>query len=91
MLFILFAEKPNSGLRFYINYRKLNIFIERNYYLILFNTKILLIYIGKYISENIYRKIYIGKYISENIYRKIYIGKYKYFTKLGTTIIFNKL
>ena len=29
---ILFAKKPNKGLRFYINYRKLNVIIKRNRY-----------------------------------------------------------
>ena len=31
---VLFAEKSNNKLRFYVNYRKLNVIIKRNYYFI---------------------------------------------------------
>ena len=33
-LFVLFAEKSNDKLRFYVNYRKLNAIIKRNRYFI---------------------------------------------------------
>ena len=32
--FVLFAEKPNNELRFYVNYKKLNAIIKRNRYFI---------------------------------------------------------
>ena len=41
-LFILFIEKSNENLRFYINYRKLNVIIKRNRYFILLINEILI-------------------------------------------------
>ena len=41
-LFILFAEKSNKGLRFCVDYRKLNVIIKRNRYFILLINKILI-------------------------------------------------
>ena len=41
-LFILFAEKSNEDLRFYVNYRKLNVIIKRNRYFILLINEILI-------------------------------------------------
>ena len=38
---ILFAKKPNEKLRFYIDYRKLNVIIKRNRYFILLINKVL--------------------------------------------------
>ena len=35
VLFVLFAEKLNKKLRFYVNHKKLNVFIKRNRYFIL--------------------------------------------------------
>ena len=34
VLFVLFTEKSNKDLRFYVNYRKLNVNIKRNRYFI---------------------------------------------------------
>ena len=39
--FVLFIEKPNKELRFYINYRKLNAIIKRNRYFILLIDEVL--------------------------------------------------
>ena len=39
---MLFAEKPNDKLRFYINYQKLNIIIKRNRYSISLIDKVLI-------------------------------------------------
>ena len=39
---VLFTEKPNRGLRFYIDYRKLNAISKRNRYLILLIDKVLI-------------------------------------------------
>ena len=39
--FILFIKKSNEGLRFYVNYRKLNAIIKRNRYFILLINEIL--------------------------------------------------
>ena len=41
-LSILFVEKSNKNLRFYINYRKLNVIIKRNRYFILLINEILI-------------------------------------------------
>ena len=41
-LFVLFIEKPNEGLRFYVNYKKLNAIIKRNRYFILLINEILI-------------------------------------------------
>ena len=41
ILFILFIMKSNEDLRFYINYRKLNVIIKRNRYFILLINEIL--------------------------------------------------
>ena len=38
---ILFAKKPGGGLRFYINYRALNILTRKDYYLLLLIKKTL--------------------------------------------------
>ena len=40
--FILFIEKLNEDLRFYVNYRKLNVIIKRNRYFILLINEILI-------------------------------------------------
>ena len=40
--FVLFIEKSNEDLRFYINYRKLNAIIKRNRYFILLINEILI-------------------------------------------------
>ena len=40
--FILFAEKSNKDLRFYVNYRKLNVIIKRNRYFISLINEILI-------------------------------------------------
>ena len=42
ILFVLFVEKLNKNLRFYINYRKLNVIIKRNRYFILLINEILI-------------------------------------------------
>ena len=42
VLFVLFIEKLNKDLRFYINYRKLNVIIKRNRYFILLINEILI-------------------------------------------------
>ena len=39
---ILFAKKSNKNLRFYVNYRKLNVIIKRNRYFILLINEILI-------------------------------------------------
>ena len=41
-LFILFAEKSNEELRFYVNYKKLNVIIKRNRYFILLIDEVLI-------------------------------------------------
>ena len=40
--YILFTKKSNKDLRFYINYRKLNVIIKRNRYFILLINEILI-------------------------------------------------
>ena len=40
--FVLFVKKPNDKLRFYVNYRKLNVIIKRNRYFILLINEILI-------------------------------------------------
>ena len=40
--FILFAEKSNEELRFYVDYKKLNAIIKRNHYFILLINEILI-------------------------------------------------
>ena len=40
--FTLFIKKLNEGLRFYVNYRKLNVIIKKNRYLISLINKILI-------------------------------------------------
>ena len=40
-LFVLFAEKSNEELRFYVNYKKLNVIIKRNRYFISLIDKVL--------------------------------------------------
>ena len=40
--FILFIEKSNKNLRFYVNYRKLNVIIKRNRYFISLINEILI-------------------------------------------------
>ena len=42
VLFILFIKKSNKSLRFYINYRKLNVIIKRNRYFISLINEILI-------------------------------------------------
>ena len=42
VLSILFIKKLNENLRFYVNYRKLNVIIKRNRYFILLINKILI-------------------------------------------------
>ena len=42
ILFVLFIEKPNKDLRFYVNYRKLNVIIKRNRYFISLINEILI-------------------------------------------------
>ena len=41
-LFVLFIKKPNEELRFYVDYKKLNVIIKRNRYFILLTNKILI-------------------------------------------------
>ena len=41
-LFVLFAEKSNEGLRFCVDYKKLNVIIKRNRYFILLINEILI-------------------------------------------------
>ena len=41
-LFVLFIEKSNKELRFYVDYKKLNVIIKRNRYFILLINKILI-------------------------------------------------
>ena len=41
VLFVFFVVKSNQSLRFYVNYRKLNVIIRRNQYLILLIEKTL--------------------------------------------------
>ena len=51
-LFVLFAEKSNDKLRFYVNYRKLNAIIKRNrYFISLINEVLIRIQDCKYLTR----------------------------------------
>ena len=51
-LFILFAEKSNEELRFYVNYKKLNVITKRNHYFIsLINEVLIKIQDYKYLTR----------------------------------------
>ena len=42
VFFILFTEKPNERLRFYVDYKKLNVIIKRNRYFIFLINEVLI-------------------------------------------------